>query len=149
MRVIAADPASEFEEHGCAVFVGWDGGAESEEPEVLEAVVERVKLGIAFEPRFVALREKVGSECAKAQQVIASVHDHVDGEIIACVHTEVRAHGIADSDSLPFEVAAKGGVFGAGTIFNSEQATKDVHRVDAAKRREHGSEFESDKLGGG
>ena len=40
-------------------------------------------------------------------------------------------------------------MLGAGTVFNSQQATKDVHRVDTTKRRKHGSEFESDKLGGG
>lgn len=149
MRVIAADPTSEFQEHGCAVFVGGDGCAEGEEPEVLEAIVQRVKRGIAIEPCFVALREHVGSECAKAQQVIASIHNHVDGEVIACVHAEVRAHGIADGNPLPLEVASKGGVLGAGAVFNSQKSAKNVHRVDTAEGRKHGSKFESDELGGG
>lgn len=39
MGVVAANPASQFEEHRRAVFVGGDGSAEGEKPEVLEDVV--------------------------------------------------------------------------------------------------------------
>ncbi len=75
VSVIAADPASEFEEHGGRMLVGGDGVAESEEAEVLEGVVEFVEAGVAGVPVFVALGEEVGGEGAEAEEVIAAVHD--------------------------------------------------------------------------
>ena len=45
VRVVAADPAAEFQEHRGAVLVGGHGRAECEEAEILQEVVEFVNAG--------------------------------------------------------------------------------------------------------
>ena len=146
--MIATNPTAELQEHGCAVFIGGDRSAECEKAEVLENVVERVKSGVSREPRAISLREQIWREGTQAEQVIASIHHHVDGEIVPSIDTEIGSNGIADQEARPFQIATEGGVFGTGAVFDFEKPPKNVHGVNASEGREHGTQLESNEFRG-
>lgn len=68
---------------GGRVFVGGDGRAKAYEAEVLEEVIEHERAGVSLFPPGVSFGEEVGGKGAEAKEVVRSVEDHVDGQIIA------------------------------------------------------------------
>jgi len=145
VRVVALEPAAVLQEHRGGVLVGGHGRAEGEEAEVLEQVVEFVERRIATFPEFVTLREEVRGESAQAQQVIAAVHHHVDGEIVAGVDLEVGSDLVAQNQSLPFQVAPQRRVLGPEALGDAEQTAVNVQRINLPEGGEHRAEFEPDE----
>ena len=105
MRAVAGDPAAEFQKHRRGMLVCRYRIAERERAEILQCVIEFIKAGIARGPHRVAFGEQVGGKCAEPEEIIAAVHHHVDGEIVAGVDLEVRADPVADLQALASRVA--------------------------------------------
>ena len=92
---VALDPAPQLQKLRRVVPVARDGLPEGEAAQVLKRVVELVEAGIAGLPPGVAAGEEIGGEGREPQQVVASVHHHVDGEVVARQHQEVGPAAVA------------------------------------------------------
>jgi hypothetical protein len=77
------------------VLVRRDGIAKREAAEILEQVVQLVEARVIGMPERIAPREVLGRERGEAQQVVASVHHHVDREVVAGEHEEIGAPRVA------------------------------------------------------
>ena len=71
-------------------------------PLVASPIVPTIKAA-----RGVALREDVGRERREAEQVVAAIHDHVDGEIVSRIDRKVRALRVSQFQTLPFGFSMK------------------------------------------
>ena len=67
MRIVARDPASEFEELGGGVFISGDRVPKCEEAEILQNVIKFVKTRVTFEPVFISQGEVFGGKGGDAE----------------------------------------------------------------------------------
>src|SRR5262245_38578929 len=105
--------------------------AEREAAEVLEDVVDRP------EPRFITLgpggvtpRERVRREGRQAQQIVAAVHDHVDGQVIAGQHQEVRSARVPYREAIPLLLPVERRMLEADDARYVEQRLEGLERED-------------------
>src|SRR5712691_13395825 len=104
MRLIAGNKSPKLEELCRAMPVSRDGFAESKRSQVLQQVIENKKIRLAVCPVFIAAGEGVWRKGRQSQQVIASVHDHVDGKVIARIDLEIRPQAVPEFQPFPFQL---------------------------------------------
>ena len=102
MRSRRGDPAAQMQKDRGGMLIRRDGRTERDVPQVLQRVGQRVVARIAVAPQPVALGKFLGSEGCEAQQVIRTVLDHVDAEIVAGIDAELRPMRV--SELQPFEL---------------------------------------------
>ena len=127
------------------MFVGGDGIAEGKSAQRLERVVELVKPDITDQPPPVPQREQVRRERGQAEEVVAAVDHHVDGEVVAGKDHEIRAGAISQQYAFPLHLAVQGGMFCTYALLNAKKSLISFQIIDFAERCKLGSQFEGDK----
>ena len=122
MSLRTGNPSQEMKKHGSRMFVGRNRFAESDIPEILKGIRERIVGVVTRLPEAVSFREFFGRECGEAQKVVRPVFDHVDPEVVAGVDTKVRSVLVAKCESLKFDDAVKRRVLDARYFGNIHQA---------------------------
>lgn len=80
-----------MEELGGRMFVGGDWRAKTHEAEVLQEVVEHKRAGVSTFPPDISFGEEVGGQGAESKEVVRSVEDHIDGQIVSGEEEKVGA----------------------------------------------------------
>ncbi len=95
MRCVRLNPPIQLEELRSAVFVSRNRGAECEKAQILQDVVERVKVRVACGPQRIPVGEQIGRKRAEAQQVVAAIHHHINRQVVAGEDFEIGPSPVA------------------------------------------------------
>src|SRR6476661_1273961 len=93
------------------MFVSRNGCAKRDVSQVLQSVGESVVRGISSFPEPVPLGKSLRRKSGQSQQVVRSVFDHVDSQVIPRVDVKIRTVCIAKRQSFKFEKTIKRRVF--------------------------------------
>src|SRR6266576_3607141 len=109
--------------------------------QILQGIRKWVVGGISRFPEMVALRELFWSEAGQTQQIVRSVLDHVDPQIVARVNTEVRPVRVSQCKAFQFNQPIEGRMFHSLDLGNIHQSTHRLGVEDLTAGREHRSQF--------
>src|SRR5580698_5088468 len=93
------------------MFVGGNGVAKGDISQVLQGVGKTVVLWVCSLPQPVSLGEFLRCKGGKSQQIVRSVFDHVDSQVVSCVNAKVWPVRIANGESFQFQKTVEGRVF--------------------------------------
>src|SRR5215472_5762914 len=99
---------------------------------MLEGVGESVVGGVSSLPKPVSLGEFLWRKGCESQQVVRTVFDQIDSQIISGVDAEVRTVLVAKRETLQFQEAVQGGVLHSLDLWNIHQAPDGLAFVDLA-----------------
>jgi len=117
--------------------------AESNVSQILKRIGERVIRGVAGFPEAVSLRKLFWRKGRKAQQVVGTVFDHIDAQIVAGVDAKIRAPRVAQRQAVQLHEPVEGGMFHPLQFGNIHQAPDSVSIENLAVRREHEPQFKT------
>ena len=87
----------------------------------------------------------IRGERAEPEQVVAAVHDHVDGEVVAGEHVEVGPFRVPPSEPLPFQVATQRRVLCSDAGSDGHHGGVGVEVPDPSAGVEHLTQLERDE----
>src|ERR1700689_3314382 len=93
------------------MFVRRNGVSKSDISQVLQSVGKIVVLRVCGLPQPISLPEFLRCKGGKSQQVVRSIFDHVDSQIVSCVNKKVWPVGIANGELFKFQKAVERRVF--------------------------------------
>src|ERR1700720_4328987 len=93
------------------MFVCGNGCAKGDISQVLQGVGKGVVLGVSGLPTPVPRGEFLRRKSSKSQQVVRSIFNHVDSQVVPCIDAEVWPVCIAKGESFKFEKTIEGRVF--------------------------------------
>ena len=73
--------------------------------QILQRIVQFVEIRVARLPQVISRREQIRSKRAESQQVIATVHDHVNRQVVSREEMKIGSNLVPQSQPLPFEVS--------------------------------------------
>src|SRR5690606_11564111 len=103
MALIGRDPAPQLQKLGRAVLVRRRRLAKRKLAQVLQHVVDGVKTGIALLPQAIAQPKEIRRKGRKPKEVIAAVHYHVDGKVVARVNLKLGPDLIPHGKARPLD----------------------------------------------
>ena len=119
--------------------------AEGEVTEGLQGVVELVEPRVAGGPPGVATGEGFGIGGREAEEPVAAVADHVDGEVVAREDVKLRSQPVAEGEPLPFEPAGERRMLRPDAVGDQDKIGIGLDREQAAARHERRRELEADE----
>jgi hypothetical protein len=84
------------------MFVRGNGITKRNISQVLQGVGKSVILGVPGLPEPVSLGEFLWRKGGKSQQVVRSIFDHIDSQVVSCVDAKVWPVRIANGESFEF-----------------------------------------------
>src|SRR5207245_11379035 len=93
-------------------------------------------------PEPITLREFFRCECCDSQQIVGSIFDHVDAQIISGIDAEIWPVRVAKSEPLQFDRPVERRMLDAFDFWNVHQAPESFFIKDFAIRREHWPQLE-------
>src|SRR5437016_8003519 len=82
------------------MFVGGNRLAKRNISKILQGIRESVIPRITRFPKPVALREFLGGKRCESQQIVRTVLDHVDAQVVSRVDAEIRPASVAKNEPL-------------------------------------------------
>lgn len=95
MWLAGRNAPEEMLKDGAGMFVSGDGITEGDVSEILQGVIELVISFVPLFPEAVALGEFFRAKGGESEEVVGTVFDHVDAEIIAGVNAKIGAEFVA------------------------------------------------------
>ena len=90
------------------MFVCGNGIAKSDVTQVLQSVGQRIVPRVPVLPQAVSRGEFLWRKGGKPQQVVRSIFDHIDSQVISCIDAEVWPLCIPKSKSFQFQNPVEG-----------------------------------------
>src|ERR1700679_2813075 len=125
------------------MFVSGNGGAKGHASQVWQGVRKGVVLRVSGFPEPVALGEFFRRESGKSQQIVRSVLDHVDSQVVSCVDAKLRAVFISKGESLQLQKTIKRRVFHPLDLGDVHQSMDRLQVPDLPIRCKHRTQLES------
>src|SRR5678815_788710 len=92
-----------MQKDGCGMLVCGHWSTKRDIAQVLQRVGQSIVSRIPFSPQPVSFRKLFRSKRRKTQQVVRSIFDHVDPEIVARVNAELGTMCVSHLETLEFE----------------------------------------------
>src|SRR5579864_624665 len=106
---------------------------------MLQRICQSIIAGVSALPPTVTFRKFLWGKGSQAQQVVGTVLDHVDAQIVSSVDTKVWTTLVAKSKPLEFEQSIQGRMLYSFEFGNVHQSTHSFFSKDFAVRCEHQS----------
>src|SRR5579862_734292 len=119
------------------MFVRRNGSAKRHLSQVLQSVRERVVFRVSRLPKAVSLREFLRRKSSKTQQVVRSIFDHVDSQVVSRVDAKVWPMCIAQSEPFKFQETIERRMLHALDFWNVHEALDRLRVVNHPVRRKH------------
>src|SRR5215510_14718830 len=120
--------------------------AEGHVSKVLQGVREREIGGVIRFLEAVSLRELLWRKRRQAEQIVRSILDHVDAQIVARVDSELRPAGVSKRQPFKLEQAIERGVFQSLDLGDVDQSTDCLAVENLAVRGKHAAKLEAQHL---
>src|SRR2546429_2762216 len=112
---------------------------------MLQGVGQRMVRGIPFGPEAVPLRKLLRCKRGQPEQIIGSVLDHVDAQIVSCINAKVRPLRIAKLKPSQLRQPVQGRVFHPLDLRNIDQPPDGLFLKNLSVRRKHFPQLERDR----
>src|ERR1035438_6690962 len=124
------------------MFVRRNRVSKGDVSQVLQSVGKVVVLGVCGLPQPVSLGEFLRRKGGKSQQVVRSIFDHVDSQVVSCVNAKVWPVRIANGESFKFQKTVEGRVFHSLDLWDVHQTPDSLGVPYLAVGREHRTQLE-------
>src|SRR2546429_1515677 len=146
MRQTRRNSSREMKKHRRRMFVRLNGIAKRNVSQMLQGIRQRIVRGIPFGPEAVPLRKLLRCKRGQPEQIIGSVLDHVDAQIVSCINAKVRPLRIAKLKPSQLRQPVQGRVFHPLDLRNIDQPPDGLFLKNLSVRRKHFPQLESQQV---
>src|SRR5215467_8353311 len=100
-----------MQEHCGGMFVSGHRFTKSDVSQVLQTIRERIVVGVPGFPEPVSIRKFFWREGCKPQQIVRTIFNHIDPQIISRIDTEIWSVFVPKSYALELHQTVERGVF--------------------------------------
>src|SRR5713226_4313181 len=142
MRQIGRDSPNKMQKHCGGVLVSGNRRTERHVAQILQRIRQSVIRGISRLPEPVALGEFFRCKRRQSQQIVRSVFDHVDAQVVSRVNAKVRSMRIPNREPVQLNHSIERRMLDSLDLRNVHQSPESLIIKDFAVRREHLSQLE-------
>src|SRR4030095_5862961 len=121
MRQTGRYPSYQVQKYRSGMLVGWNRLTKSHIPEMLQRIGKSIVCRVPSLPKLVSFEKFLRSKRCKTEQIVRTVFNHIDAEIVASINAQVRAMRISKTEAFKFHQPIERGMLQSFDLRNVHQ----------------------------